>query len=82
VTTWARVPRRVDPLVIAVEGLCYAGKTTLARREVARYLADCPATDDAVVIVNWPLTPYSSLYFVSVSRWPPSAASGPAACAV
>ena len=30
-TTPARPPRPGDPLVIAVEGLCYAGKTTLAR---------------------------------------------------
>jgi thymidylate kinase len=26
----SRGPRRADPLVIAIEGLCYAGKTTLA----------------------------------------------------
>jgi deoxyadenosine/deoxycytidine kinase len=31
VTTPSRDPHRHDPLVIAVEGLCYTGKTTLAR---------------------------------------------------
>jgi hypothetical protein len=31
VTARYRAPHRHDPLVIAVEGLCYAGKTTLAR---------------------------------------------------